>query len=88
MLALVKAFVKAGVLSEDCANRQTITGAPQGGILSSVLANARSVLDEQFAEVWESVMSSEKTGATGPIASPRPGRASTCGRENGTAERD
>ena len=32
VLALVKAFLKAGILSEDGANRQTITGTPQGGI--------------------------------------------------------
>lgn len=51
VLALVKAFLKAGVLSEDGAERDTSTGTPQGGILSPVLANvALSVLDEHFAE--------------------------------------
>ena len=60
VLALVKAFLKAGILSEDGANRQTITGTPQGGILSPVLANiALSVLDEHFVEAWESAMGSE-----------------------------
>jgi RNA-directed DNA polymerase len=53
VLALVKAFLKAGVLSEDGVERDTSTGTPQGGILSPLLANiALSVLDEAFAEAW------------------------------------
>ena len=49
VLALVKAFCKAGILSEDGADRETITGTPQGGILSPLLANiALGVLDERF----------------------------------------
>jgi RNA-directed DNA polymerase len=53
-LGLVKAFLKAGVLSEDDINRDTDTGTPQGGILSPLLANiALSVLDEHFAEAWQ-----------------------------------
>jgi len=31
---LVKAFLKAGLLDEAGINRETITGTPQGGILS------------------------------------------------------
>ena len=55
VLSLVKAFLKAGILSEDGVSRDTITGTPQGGILSPLLANiALSVLDEHFAEAWES----------------------------------
>jgi RNA-directed DNA polymerase len=54
ILRLVKAFLKAGVLSEDGADRATITGTPQGGILSPLLANiALSVLDEHFHKKWE-----------------------------------
>jgi RNA-directed DNA polymerase len=34
VLRLVKAFLKAGVLSEDGAERDTNTGTPQGGILT------------------------------------------------------
>ena len=50
---LVKAFLKAGVLSEDAIVRDTSTGTPQGGILSPLLANiALSVLDEHFAAAW------------------------------------
>jgi RNA-directed DNA polymerase len=53
VLRLVKAFLKAGILAEDGAERDTITGTPQGGILSPLLANvALSVLDEHFAEAW------------------------------------
>jgi len=55
ILDLVKAFLKAGILSEDGVNRDTVTGTPQGGILSPLLANlALSRLDDHFAELWES----------------------------------
>jgi RNA-directed DNA polymerase len=54
VLALVKAFLKAGILTEDQTVRNTSTGTPQGGILSPLLANiALSVLDEHFAEAWQ-----------------------------------
>jgi RNA-directed DNA polymerase len=56
VLDLVKAFLKAGVLSEDGVSRETITGTPQGGILSPLLANiALSVLDGHFTEKWEAL---------------------------------
>ena len=56
VLGLVKAFLKAGVLAEDGSRRATITGTPQGGILSPLLANiALSVLDEHFAQKWEAL---------------------------------
>jgi RNA-directed DNA polymerase len=51
VLALVKAFLKAGVLGEDGQLRDSITGTPQGGILSPLLSNvALSVLDEHIAQ--------------------------------------
>jgi RNA-directed DNA polymerase len=51
VLALVKAFLKAGILGEDGALRDNDAGTPQGGILSPVLANvALSVLDEYLAQ--------------------------------------
>ena len=54
VLCLVKAFLKAGVLSEDSIVRHPVSGTPQGGILSPLLANvALSVLDEHFAEAWD-----------------------------------
>jgi RNA-directed DNA polymerase len=56
VLALVKAFLKSGILSEEGALRDTITGTPQGGILSPLLSNvALSVLDEYFAAAWEAM---------------------------------
>ena len=55
VLALVKAFLKSGILGEDQVLRDTSTGTPQGGILSPLLANiALSVLDEHFMGAWES----------------------------------
>jgi len=52
----VKAFLRAGVLTEEGHNRKTITGTPQGGILSPLLANiALSVLDEHFTRKWEAL---------------------------------
>jgi RNA-directed DNA polymerase len=55
VLSLVKVFLKAGVLGEDQVMRDTVTGTPQGGILSPLLANiALSVLDEHFMGQWAS----------------------------------
>ena len=54
VLALIKAFLKAGVLSEDGLDRDTHTGTPQGGILSPLLANiALSVLDDHYQHRWD-----------------------------------
>lgn len=54
VVALVKAFLKAGILSEDGLRRDTITGTPQGGILSPLLSNvALSVLDDWFVDTWQ-----------------------------------
>ena len=56
VLSSVKAFLRAGVLTEEGLNRETITGTPQGGILSPLLANiALSVLDEHFADRWQAL---------------------------------
>lgn len=53
VLAVVKAFLKAGILAETGDVRDTDTGTPQGGILSPLLANvALSTLDEHFAAKW------------------------------------
>ncbi len=60
VLALVKAFLIAGILSEDGAVRGSKTGTPQGGILSPCLANiALSSLDEHFAEAWKTMMAGD-----------------------------
>jgi RNA-directed DNA polymerase len=56
ILGLVKAFLRAGILSEDGSPKETITGTPQGGILSPLLANiALSVLDEHFVNKYEAL---------------------------------
>jgi RNA-directed DNA polymerase len=53
VLALVKAFLKAGILTELGNVEDTHTGTPQGGILSPLLANiALSVLDEYVHAPW------------------------------------
>jgi RNA-directed DNA polymerase len=51
VLALVKAFLKAGILGEDRLLRETDAGTAQGSILSPLLSNvALSVLDEHIAQ--------------------------------------
>jgi RNA-directed DNA polymerase len=53
VLALVKAFLKAGVLTEFGERQDTHTGTPQGGILSPLLANiALTVLDAHLMASW------------------------------------
>ncbi len=65
VVALVKAFLCAGVLSEDGVTRDTKMGTPQGGILSPLLANiALSVLDEHFAEAWQADMATRSQRET------------------------
>ncbi|MEW2492390.1 hypothetical protein AB0942_02360 [Streptomyces nodosus] len=49
VLRLVKAFLKAVVLTEDHNHEDALTGTPQGGNLSPLLANiALSALDEHL----------------------------------------
>jgi len=60
VLGLVRAFLKAGVLTELGQEEETLTGTPQGGILSPLLANiALSVLDDYFVQAWQTVMSTD-----------------------------
>ena len=59
LCALVKAFLKAGILTEFGERGESLTGTPQGGILSPLLANiALSALDEHFARQWDTEMGS------------------------------
>jgi RNA-directed DNA polymerase len=54
ILALIKAFLKAGIMSSGGQVRDSITGTPQGGIASPLLANiALSALDEHFCAKWD-----------------------------------
>jgi RNA-directed DNA polymerase len=54
VLALVKAFLKAGVLTELGEHQDTHTGTPQGGILSPLIFNVvMSRLDEQVTAPWK-----------------------------------
>ena len=60
VLGLVKAFLKAGILTALGENRDTHTGTPQGGILSPLLANiALHVLDEHVQGQWREHMGNE-----------------------------
>jgi RNA-directed DNA polymerase len=57
VLALVKAFLKAGVMTTTGDRENTWTGTPQGGILSPLLANiALTLLDEHFDQQWKTEM--------------------------------
>ncbi|MEA5053657.1 MAG: group II intron reverse transcriptase/maturase [Propionicimonas sp.] len=60
VLALVKTFLKAGVMTTTGTIEGTITDTPQGGILSPLLANiALSILDDEFARRWNQDMATE-----------------------------
>ena len=72
ILGWVKAFLRAGILTEEGLNRETTTGTPQGGILSPLLANiALSVLDEHFSAKWDALgprwMRAKHRRAGGPV---------------------
>jgi RNA-directed DNA polymerase len=59
--ALVKAFLKSGVMTVSGDREDTWTGTPQGGILSPLLANiALSALDEHFDQQWRQEMGTSK----------------------------
>jgi RNA-directed DNA polymerase len=54
VLGLVRAFLKAGVMTETGRLQRTVTGTPQGGIASPMLANiALSALDRQYEADWQ-----------------------------------
>ena len=60
LCALVKAFLKSGVLTELGDREETLTGTPQGGILSPLLANiALSALDDHFDRQWHQEMGTQ-----------------------------
>jgi RNA-directed DNA polymerase len=62
VLALIKAFLKAAVLTEIGTLEQRTLGSPQGGIISPLLSNvALAALDEHFERAWRE--QSRTTGA-------------------------
>ncbi len=53
VLGLVKSFLKSGIMTRDGDVRDTMSGTPQGGILSPLLANiALGMIDEHFDAKW------------------------------------
>ena len=60
MCALVTAFLKSGVMTASGDREETLTGTPQGGILSPLLANiALSALDDHFDQQWRQRMGTD-----------------------------
>jgi RNA-directed DNA polymerase len=58
VLRLVRSFLKAGILRETGVSERTVTGTPQGGIASPLLANiALSALDRQYQADWREMSS-------------------------------
>src|SRR5439155_13142681 len=59
--SLVKAFLKSGVFTELGNKEESLTGTPQGGILSLLLANiALSALDDHFDQQWQQEMDTKR----------------------------
>ena len=60
VVALVRAFLKAGILTELGDREESYSGTPQGGPLSPLLANiALSALDEHFQRQWQETMGTD-----------------------------
>lgn len=60
VVALVRAFLKAGIMTGLGEREETNAGTPQGGPLSPLMANiALSVLDEHFDRQWRETMSTD-----------------------------
>lgn len=58
VLRLVRAFLRAGVVEQHGGFAASLTGTPQGGVISPLLANIYlSVLDRPFGQVWDTEMS-------------------------------
>jgi RNA-directed DNA polymerase len=60
VLGLLRRFLRAGVVEAHGGFAPTLTGTPQGGVISPLLANIYlSVLDQHFQRRWEQDMSPE-----------------------------
>lgn len=60
VLALIKAFLKAGIMSGDGTARESDSEIPQSDILSPLLANvALTVLDAHFCAKWDAHLTSQ-----------------------------
>jgi RNA-directed DNA polymerase len=58
VLALVRLFLRAGLMSETGRLQRTVTGTPQGGIASPLFANiALSALDREYLADWQEMSS-------------------------------
>jgi RNA-directed DNA polymerase len=58
VMRLVRAFLRAGIVERHGGLVASLTGTPQGGVASPLLANIYlSVLDRHFARIWEQDMS-------------------------------
>ena len=61
---LVKAFLKSGIFTEFGDREESLSGTPQGGILSPLLANiALSALDEHFDRQRQQYMGNDRQRA-------------------------
>jgi RNA-directed DNA polymerase len=87
VLALVKAFLKAGIMNQLGEREDTYSGTPQGGILSPLLANiALTALDEHFMNQWRQQMGTTRQRtvranegwATGGLSATRTTSSSWC----------
>jgi RNA-directed DNA polymerase len=58
VLRLIRSFLRAGVVELHGGFAASLTGTPQGGVVSPLLANIYlSVLDRHFAAIWNTDMS-------------------------------
>jgi RNA-directed DNA polymerase len=58
VLRLIRSFLRAGVVEQHGGFAASLTGTPQGGVISPLLANIYlSVLDRRFARAWNEDMS-------------------------------
>ena len=58
VLRLVRSFLRAGIIEQHGGFAASLTGTPQGGVASPLLANIYlSLLDRHFQRIWETDMS-------------------------------